>query len=73
MRNKWEERSKVIDQFEVKVLKMKNGFDEKEKTLQNEKNQLLETLRYDACFFPLQFRQEAIRRRNVSFGWEIGR
>ena len=38
LRGQWEERSKMIDQFEEKVLKMKETFDEKENKLIKEKN-----------------------------------
>ncbi|XP_047124156.1 leucine-rich repeat and coiled-coil domain-containing protein 1 isoform X1 [Hydra vulgaris] len=40
LREKWKERSEIIDQLENKVLKMKNSFDEKEKLIKEE-NQLL--------------------------------
>lgn len=38
LKTKWDERNKLINQFEEKVIKMKNNFDEKENKLINEKN-----------------------------------
>ncbi|XP_065674856.1 leucine-rich repeat and coiled-coil domain-containing protein 1-like isoform X2 [Hydra vulgaris] len=45
LREKWKERSEIIDQLETKVLKMKNSFDEKEKLLKEENQRLKENLK----------------------------
>ena len=45
LKQKWEEKSILIDQFENKVIQMKSTHDEKEKALNQEKKEALVKLK----------------------------